>query len=143
MARIVVWAKLDNDNPDILIDARKFKRGMIVDILADGQEAGADIEAGGWWRIIDAPGPVSLYEDLLGADPEFNDPLFPTLNPLPRKRVQAVNLDAIEDAAGVRGHSPELSIPVTRGTLIAQQVVLTKRNNPNVLGQSLAIKVIG
>lgn len=144
MARIVVWAKPDNDHPDILIDARKFKRGMVVDILADGQEAGADIEAGGWWRIIEAPGPVSLYEDLLGADPEFNDEkLFPTLNPMPRKRVQAVDLDAVEDAAGLRGKSPELPIRVTRAALVAQQKILAKRDNPTVIGPSEAIKVIG
>lgn len=144
MARIIVWAKPDNDNADPLLDACKFKRGMVVDILEDGQEAGRDVEAGAWWRIIEAPGPAALYEDLLGSDPEFKDgKLFPTLNPLPRKRVQALDLDAIETAAGLLGKSPEKSIALPRAAVLSQARVVTKRDNPNVLGISTAILEIG
>lgn len=141
MCRIVVWAKPGNDHPDPLIDARKFKRGMVVDILEDGQEAGKEIESGSWWRIIEVPGePASQFGDLLGGDPEFNSELFAALNPLPRKRVQRLDLDAIESAAGAKQAGP---ITLTRSAVTVLAKPSLRRDNPNVIGKSTVTPEIG
>lgn len=144
MARLVTWAKADNTHQDPLVDARKFKLGMVVDILEDGQEAGKEIEAGTWWRIIEAPGPAKDYEYLLGGDPEFKDlKLFLGMNPLPRKRVQRLDLAAIETAAGLLGKSPERVIALTKSAVTLQAKTVESVANPLMIGEAPAIPVIG
>lgn len=145
MARIIVWAKPDNDHPDPVIDAQKFKRGMVVDVLEDGQEAGADVEKGAWWRIVEAPGSASDYANLLGMDPEFRDQRqFGKLNPFPRKRVNALDLDALEAAAGLsRGDRPAEKVATTKAAALAQVKARAPVDNPTVLGEAKLTPVIG
>lgn len=145
MARIVVWAKPDNDHPDPVIDAQKFKRGMVVDVLEDGQEAGKDVEQGAWWRVVEAPGPAADYAHLLGMDPEFRDQRqFGKLNPFPRKRVNALDLDALEASVGLSsGQRPAQKVEVMKAAALAQVKTRAAVENPTVIGEAKLTPVIG
>lgn len=98
MCRLVVWIK-DNDDPDPLKDARKFKPGMVVDILEDGIDPGADVWRLGWWRVLDMPGvPVKDMSYLLGGDPDFLDArTFASKSTYPRKRVNMLDVSRIKE----------------------------------------------
>ncbi len=138
MARLIVWAKPDNDHPDPVVNARKFKRGMVVDVLEDGQHAGNDVEKGDWWRIVEVPGePAASFASLLQADPKFTKlDLFLSEAQYPRKRVSVLDLDAIE------GGKVPADKPVTadKATVDAQAKPMTKLDNPNVIAP---VEVIG
>lgn len=140
MARVIVWAKPDNDNPDSVVNARKFKRGMVVDVLEDGQHAGNDVEKGDWWRIVEVPGePASSFLHLLQSDPKFKDPkLFVSEAQFPRKRVTTLDLDAIEAGAGKL--DPDQSVTLAKSAIDAQAKPMTKLDNPNVIAP---VEVIG
>lgn len=144
MARIVVFAKPDNDNADTFIDNSKFKRGMAVDILEDGMEVGTEVEASPWFRVIEAPGPAVNYGDLLGSDPEWREPaLRRSLDPMPRKRVTALDLDALEVLANTPPGRPDLALTLPAAAIAAHKVTLAKRANPNVIGGDAVTPVIG
>ena len=125
--------------------ARKFKRGMVVDVLEDGADVGKDVAASPWWRVVDAPGPASDYSYLLGSDPEFADlRQFANRNPFPRKRVNVVDLDALEASVGLSaGAQPEATVQVTKEAALAQVSQDAAVANPLVIGESPPIEVIG
>lgn len=131
MARVIVWAKRDNDHEDPVIDAQKYKPGMVVTILEDGQEAGKEVEQSHWWRIIEVPGvPAAKLSYLCGCDPEFHDELtFASESKFPRKRVQRLNLDEIEKGLELK---PEDSIVLTEKQLTDQAAIQPKADNPFV-----------
>lgn len=138
MARIIVWAKPDNDHDDPVVNARKYKRGMVVDVLEDGQEAGTDIEKMDWWRIVEVPGePAANFAYLTEADPKFvKVELFRSEAQFPRKRISTLDLDAIEG-----GKIPaDQIISIDKATLDAQAKPMTKLDNPQVIGP---VEVIG
>lgn len=145
MAQIIVWAKADNASADPIKDARKFKRGMVVDVLEDGADVGKDVAASPWWRVVDAPGPASDYAHLLGSDPAFADHRqFANYNPFPRKRVNVVNLDALEASVGLSaGAQPSAAVKVAKETVLSRMSQKIAVDNPLVLGKNQPIEVIG
>jgi hypothetical protein len=136
MARVVVWAKRDNDHPDPLVDARKYKAGMVVVILEDGQPAGQMVDKSDWFRIIEMPGvPASDLGYLVEADPLPEDMKnFPTLKVFPRKRITVLDLDAIEAAAGLSAkQNPTQTITIaSKLALDSQALVSSTVDNPLV-----------
>jgi hypothetical protein len=142
MARIVVWAKPDNDCADPVRNARKFKRGMVVEVREDGEFLGNDVEKGSWWRVIEAPGPAADYAYLLEADPKFLDErLFVSEPQYPRKRKVALDLDAIEAAAGLAPlEKPDRAIPLTtKADVVAAETAVASLENANVISQTEVI----
>ena len=128
MARLVVWAKPDETHSDQAHAARKYKRGMVVDILEDGQFAGKDVEEGAWWRILEVPGPRSDWTNLLGADPQFFDnKSFGSKPSFPAKRINMVDLDAVE-----AGKMLTAADSIAIASVPTRKVVV--HVNPDVLG---------
>ena len=135
MARLVVWTKDVPVLDDKAFANRKYQPGMVVDILEDGQHAGLDVEgdkALGWWRMIEAPGTLSDYANLLGSDPEFHDPLEYDAKPtFPRKRVNRLDIEAIE-AAKPAGKGEPISLSANEVQSARQAVAAAQ--NPDVIG---------
>lgn len=131
MARIVFWAKRDNDHPDPLIDREKYKAGMTVDVLEDGREAGKEIEAGAWWRIVEVPGvPAAEFKHLVVGDRET--PTFdPKKDPTPRKRLYRCDLDTIEGP--LKGIFPARTIKLTKLEVLATETEVLRLSHPNVV----------
>jgi hypothetical protein len=142
MARIVVWAKPDNDCADPVRNARKYKRGMVVEVREDGEFLGHDVENGAWWRVVEAPGPAADYAYLLEADPKFlNEKLFLSEATYPRKRKVALDLDAIEAAAGLAPlEQPDRAVPLASGAAVAAaEVAVVPLENANVVAPTEVI----
>jgi hypothetical protein len=99
MARLIVFAKPDNDHPDPELNAAKFKRGDVVDVLPDGVDPGRDImgqgdqNLAGWWRVIDVPGLTAEEAQTFLSHQNDADGI------VPRKRLNGLDLDALETAA--------------------------------------------
>lgn len=136
MARVVVWAKRDNNHPDFFVDATKFKPGMVVDILEDGQEAGKAVEASPWWRIIETPGvPKADLVYLLARDLKEPDDDQRNIAKMLRKRITLLDLDAIEQEAGIikPGDEPARAITVvSKQALSAKEIAVVQSDNPLV-----------
>lgn len=131
MARIVVFAKPDNTHDDPIVDARKYKRGDVVTVLEDGQEVGREVEKSDWFRVVEVPGAkASEFSYLCGCDPEFHDDLtFANESQFPRKRVQRVDLDAIETGKTLK---PDDSITLAKTELTTAATITDKLENPFV-----------
>lgn len=98
---------------------------------------GKAVEASDWWRIIEVPGvAASQFADLLSADPEFfHSKEFETYNPLPRKRVRDLDLDAIEAAAGIaKRQEAKRTVTLGMAALLARRRDRAEPENPNVFG---------
>lgn len=135
MCRLVVWASPVNlaTRPELVGIAQR--RGHVIDILEDGQDAGREVESSPMFRILEVGGlPPEDFVLLLSVDPyEY----IPDLQPKTRRlRVYALDLDAIENEVGV---SPMLqshgSISTTRQMIDAHTYEVEREDNPLVIGE--------
>ena len=132
MAQIIVWAKRDNENQDVFVNACKFKPGMVVDVLEDGANLGICLEHP-WYRVIQAPGRAIEYAHLMTGDP-IDWRTFKEEARFPRKRVNVLDLDALEQEAGILtpGDRTAGKITVNKAALSAKEAVRVKEENPLV-----------
>jgi hypothetical protein len=94
MCRLFVFARADNVSSDPEIDAQKFKRGHVVEVLEDGRHGGVEAETSGLFEIIELPGePAAKYRYLLSGDPR-PDPGEAQAT-YPRWRINVLDLDAL------------------------------------------------
>lgn len=119
MARLVVRNR-DKVNPDSpYLDAKCMKRGMVVDILEDGQSLGVEGDRYTGWTVVDLPG--VLRDDLTAfLAPEPGDPLQDRML---QRRAFKVNLDAL---VSMRGR-------LRLQDVLALKVVVAKRSDTNIL----------
>ena len=133
MARIVVWTMPNRIFEDKAYEAKKFQRGMVIDIVSDGLEVGKEIDAADWCRVIEVPGSTGEWSHLMGYDPDYVDSkLFASKSTFPRKRVNMINIDTLEE--GLNLQPSDKLILNTKENLSSKTFVATAKTNPDVIG---------
>lgn len=99
MARVVIYAGDKEPSPDAILDAARYDRGMVVDVLEDGQSLGKEGDKNPLFSVVEFPGAsVEKLRFLLagearpqGIDPDLKVPL--------RRRVQKLDVAVAESFA--------------------------------------------
>lgn len=137
MARIVVRNRDRVNEDDPYLDAMCMKRGMVVDILPDGQSLGSKGDAYDGWTVIDVPGAsVADLSAFLASEPGDR-----ILNRTLQRRAFKLHLDGLFGVAAARsmtvmaGAEPiaPSSTTITLERALELKVAVAPLSDPNML----------
>jgi hypothetical protein len=121
MCRLVVWNMARAAAADPRKEAGRLQPGMVVSVLPDGMDPGAEVTRRGWWKIIEVPGvPPEDFDYLTHPMPADID-----AKNLPRPRWKILG------AGFVASNKPTRSIAEVKG---AERVADYLRNEAGQIG---------
>jgi hypothetical protein len=137
MARIVVRNRDKVNEDDPYLDAMCMKRGMVVDILPDGQSLGSKGDVYDGWTVIDVPGAsVADLSAFLASEPGDR-----ILNRTLQRRAFKLDLDGLFGVAAARSmtvmagaeHTASSSTTITLERALELKVAVAPLSDPNIL----------